>query len=133
MANPEYLSQLIDRASEAAGSDYRLAQQIHVSRQTVSDWRKGRKPCPVADIALIADVAGLDAKEWVRRAIVQQHEGTPKGARLAQVLVKIALATGGAAVTSGASAAQTGASELWTCFIRCIEKLTPPRGFAIAF
>lgn len=50
MTKPDYLDQLIDKASAAAGSDYELAQALETTRQSVSDWRHGRKACPVADV-----------------------------------------------------------------------------------
>lgn len=55
-AKPEFLSQLIDKASTAAGSDYKLAAELGVTRFTVSNWRAGRKTCPAGDVALMAHI-----------------------------------------------------------------------------
>lgn len=115
-AKPDYLCQLIDEASKAAGSDYKLAQQIGTSRQAVSDWRKGRKTCPVGDQALMAAIAGLDAPAWTARAVVAQYEGSEKGEAIKQALKKALLATGAALVTVGNASAQTVAH-----LIRCIN------------
>jgi len=80
------LSTLIDKAAEAAGSDYKLAQLLGVPRQMVSDWRNGRRTCTPEDQALIAAVAGLDAEEVLIRAILEKHAGKPKGEKLMQAL-----------------------------------------------
>ena len=119
MSIPDYLPQLMDKAREKAGSDYKLAKMLHTTPQTVSNWRHGRKTCPVADVVLMAEVAGLDPDEWLRRALVEQYAGTTKGEHLYRILGKWAIATGAALATTGASAASNGREAL-ACFIRCI-------------
>jgi hypothetical protein len=104
MQHHETLIELIDEASKVVGSDYKLAQVLEVSRQTVSNWRHGHKPCPAADVALMASVAGLDAEAWLVRATIEKYEGTAKGDRLYKALGKVLLATGAAVASSGASA-----------------------------
>lgn len=79
MNKPEYLDQLIDLASKAAGSDYKLAAALGVTRQNVSNWRHAKTSCPVADQALMAGIAGLDPVAWNARATAAAYEGTPKG------------------------------------------------------
>jgi hypothetical protein len=111
-AKPDYLDQLIDKASEAAGSDYKLAAELGVTRFTVSNWRAGRKTCPAGDVALMAQIAGLDAVAWNARATAAAYQGTPKGEKLAVALGKALLVTG-AAVGSGTAAAGS-------YLIRCI-------------
>lgn len=122
MSKPDYLDQLIDKASAKAGSDYALAKMLGVSRSAVSDWRHSRKTCPVGDVALMADLAGLEAEKWVARALVAQYEGTPKGDKLYRVLGKALAATGAVLVSSGASATVIFSTvETWGAyFIRCI-------------
>jgi len=121
-AKPEYLTQLLDRAKDKAGSDYKLAKLLKVGRATVSQWRSGKRTCPVADQVLMAEIAGLDAEAWNARALVAQYEGTAKGDMLYRALGKALLATGAAFASSGASAtaifsmAETGVLY----FIRCI-------------
>lgn len=115
MHKPEYLDQLIDRASEKAGSDYALAKMLDTTRQNVSNWRHGRKPCPAGDQVLMAEIAGLKAEEWASRAIVAQYEGTKKGDMLLRALGKACLATGAAIGSSGASALESFSNA-----IRCI-------------
>ena len=115
-AKPEFLSQLIDKASNATGSDYKLATELGVTRFTVSNWRAGRKTCPAGDVALMAQLAGMDPEAWTARAVVAQYEGTPKGEKLAVALGKALLATGAVIASSGAAA--------YEYFIRCIDWLS---------
>lgn len=119
MQKPEYLDELIDQASEVAGSDYALSKMLKSSRQAISDWRHGRKTCPVADQVLMAQIAGLKPEEWAVRALVAQHEGTEKGDMLFRALGKALLATGAAVASSGASALETY-SRTAADLIRCI-------------
>lgn len=79
---------LIDAASEQVGSDSQLANYLQVSRGNVCDWRADRKPCPLADIALMADLSGLDAGSWVIDVLIDQHSKTVKGMKLANVFKK---------------------------------------------
>ena len=115
---PIYLDELINRASKAAGNDSQLAKRLMVNRQTVSGWRHEHQPCPAADVALMADIAGLDAEAWAARALIAQHEGTAKGEALKGALKKALQATGVAMLICGQAQAAivSGVSD----FIRCI-------------
>ena len=106
MSKPEYLDQLIEQASKAAGSDYKLAALLDVPRQNLSAWKHGRKTCPAPDVALMADIAGLDANAWLARATANQYEGTAKGEKLTKALGKALLVTGAVIASSGANAAE---------------------------
>lgn len=128
MKHLESLNILIDMASAIAGSDYKLAQRLGVGRQTVSNWRHGRKTATPADQALIAYVAGLDPVVTLARATVEQFEGKAKGDQLMRALGKALLATGGVMASAGASAAAIFSSSLTsptadavTTFIQCIK------------
>jgi len=123
-----FLIELIDKASQAAGNDNRLAQKLEVNRQTVSAWRHGKKPCPAGDVALMADLIGMDAEAWLARATVAQYAGTAKGERLARVLGKALLVTGAVIGSAGAHAAVT-----LSYFIRCIKLLSKSKPSAPAF
>lgn len=126
MTKPEYLDQLIDKASQAAGNDSKLANMLEVNRQAVNDWRKGRKTCPVADQTLMAGIAGLDAPAWHARATVAAYEGTSKGDKLYRVLGKALLATGAVIASSGVNALVIY-SATNSYFIRCILGLPDRR------
>ena len=135
-SKPEYLDELIERASGKAGSDYKLAKMLDVPRQRVSNWRHGKQTCPVADVALMADIAGLDAQAWHARATVEQYAGTPKGDKLYRALGKALAATGAVLVSSGASATVIFSTaelnnNIVLYFIRCIQVLTRRRELVI--
>jgi hypothetical protein len=117
-----YLIELIDRASAEAGNDSKLAKLIESSPQAISDWRNERKKCPPADQALMASLAGLDADAWAARAVIEQHRGTAKGAKLEAALKKALALTGAALASSSAVAgpAIKGAQNCLEYFIRCI-------------
>lgn len=91
---PEYLDELITKASAAAGNDSRLALALGVSRQNVNDWKKGRATCPVADQAIMAGLAGLDADAWLARATIESYAEGPKREVLKETLKKAWQATG---------------------------------------
>jgi plasmid maintenance system antidote protein VapI len=127
MTHLESLNILIDKASEIAGSDYKLAQQLGVGRQTVSNWRHGRKTATPADQAILAHVAGLDPVVTLARATVEQHEGKAKGDQLMRALGKALLVTGGVMGSAGASAAAilggiatSPSVDVWARFTQCI-------------
>lgn len=77
-------------------------------------------PCPPADVALMADIAGLDAEAWTARAVIAQHEGTEKGEALKAALKKAFAVTGAAAGFCGTClvAINMVADRLYTMYIR---------------
>lgn len=91
----ELVIPLLDKAREVTLSDYKTAQAIGVPRTVISDWRAGRKTTPPEDIALLAQVAGMDAGDWLVRGVLEKHAGTAKGDRLFIALGKSRPATGG--------------------------------------
>lgn len=95
------LNLLIERATSVAGTRYKLAKYLHVTPSAVYDWEAGRKTCPPADIALMAELAGLDALQWLARATVEKHLGTEKGEQLQRALGKQSPATGEATGSAG--------------------------------
>ena len=113
---PEYLEELIDRASKAIGSDSALARELEVGRSKVSDWRAGRATCSPEDQALMAALAGLEARDWGARAMIAKHAGTSKGAKLEAALKKAFVATGAALASCGAIAGEVR-SLLHTMYI----------------
>jgi len=125
----DYLTQLINMASAKAGSDYALAKMLDTPRSAVSMWKAGKRSCPVGDQVLMAEIAGLDAREWNDRALVAQYEGTPKGDKLYRALGKALAATGAVLVSSGASATVISSTVKTGVlyFIRCIDLLSRKR------
>lgn len=128
MEHQQELIQLIDMASAAAGSDYKLAKLISQPPQRISGWRHAHTTCSPEDQALMASVAGLDPMATLARATVAKHEGKAKGDLLMKVLGKALLATGAVAGSAGASAAQIFSmvegfrplSQSMRYFIQCI-------------
>lgn len=104
MQHLEELNLLIDKAAAIAGSDYKLAKSLGVSRQAVSNWRHGHKVPSPAMRAIMANLAGLDAQTELARATVQSYEGTRVGDLLMRALGKASLATGVAVASAGAHA-----------------------------
>ncbi len=86
--NKEILLELINKASANAGNDNQLAKKIKTNRSTISDWRTGRATCPIADVALMAQLAGYDAEKWALSALMWQYEGKEKGVLLKQAIKK---------------------------------------------
>ena len=120
---PEYLSQLLDKAKEATGSDYATAKALGVTRGYVSQWRNGTSQCTPEDVAQLAALAGLEADKWLVRAVLAKHEGTEKGDRLYRALGKASAAIGAAMASSGASAQGIFSLD----YIRCILLLSNKR------
>jgi hypothetical protein len=123
----DFSTQLLDAAKAVTGSDYKTAKALEVTSQRLSDWRKERQPVPVADVVLLAEIAGLRPEEWAARAIVERYEGTAKGDKLYRALGKSSLAIGAAVASNGANALQIFSAkggetitEAVSYFIRCI-------------
>jgi hypothetical protein len=115
------LKKLINDAAAIVGTRYKLAQALHVQPGAVYSWETGAKPCPPADIALMASIAGYDPTTWLARATIEKYEGTPKGDQLARALAKPWAATGGGTASNGPGARRTySAPEIR----RSIEVLT---------
>lgn len=95
---------LIDKAAKIAGSDYRLAKQIGVSPQRMSDWRAGRQSPGVEYRALMANIAGLDVDQVMRDALLEKHANTPLGERLLSVLGNVVHGVGAITLTSVSAA-----------------------------
>lgn len=66
------LNEVIQAAADRAGSSKALAEMLGVSPQRVNDWKHGHRPCPIHSQAQIAELAGIDAKEWVWKQICRQ-------------------------------------------------------------
>mgnify|MGYP001126476541 CR=1 FL=1 len=115
----EELNLLIDQAKAVAGSDYKVAQAIGVTRMKISNWRHGHAPCPPEQQALLAALAGLDPQQTAIRALVQRHEGTPMGDKLMRVLGKPSLAIGAVAAFAGLNALEIGSTAIRWLTTQC--------------
>lgn len=90
------LPELIKRAAAVTGTKSALARHMGVTPQRLREWETGARTCPIEDVAIMADVAGLPAEIWLARAAMWTHEGTPKGERLQKALGKYARVIGAA-------------------------------------
>ena len=90
------LGELFDRAARECGSRAELARQLGVTPQRLSEWEHGRRQVPPEQIAIIADIAGLVAEEWLVRATLLNSKGKPYHPRLVQALGKWLPRTGAA-------------------------------------
>jgi hypothetical protein len=97
---PLEITRLLDEAKKVTGSDGKTATELFVTAQRVSDWRKGRQPVPAADVAILADIAGLEAEAWLARAEVASYNG-PKAERLRKALKKSLAAIGAVLLSIG--------------------------------
>ena len=97
---PAILGELIERAATECGNKTALAEQLGVSPQRINDWRTGYQPCPPEEVALIADIAGLPAEEWLARATAAKFEGTAKGERLKKAFGRFSRSTVAAGLMS---------------------------------
>lgn len=59
----EKLIFLIEEAGLIAGSEYKLAKRMGIPQTMLTDWKAGRRACSPADRAILAGIAGQDAKE----------------------------------------------------------------------
>lgn len=66
------LAQLIEAAAGATGSQTALGKALGVLPHRISEWKGGHRPCPLHVQAQIAELAGVNAKDWVWRQICHQ-------------------------------------------------------------
>ena len=108
----ELLGELIRRAATECGSQKALADRLGVMPHRVSEWKSGARDCPPEEVALIADIAGLPAEEWLARATAWKFDGTDKGERLKKALGRFSRLTVAAGLMcSGLGLGGFGASQ----------------------
>ena len=59
------ISELINRAKDAAGSYEPIATGLKMNRNRLTDWKNGSRKPDVNEIAYLADIAGLPILETV--------------------------------------------------------------------
>lgn len=104
----EVLGELFDRAAKECGNRAELARQLGVTPQRLSAWEHGDRQVPPEQIAMIADIAGLVAEEWLVRAILLKNKEKPYYGRLQQALGKWLPRTGAALVLCLLTASLSG-------------------------
>lgn len=89
---------LIAKASQAVGSDAKLARSMGIAQQNISLWKSGERTCTPEDRARLAGFAKEDALQELVRATLEKTAGTLRGEQLRQVLGKWLHQTGEASV-----------------------------------
>ncbi len=86
------LNVLIEKAAAIAGSEYKLAQALHMQQPTITAWKKGRRPCSPADRAALAAIAGEDAAREVLEAVLDSVDLQTEKGQKAKTALEAALA-----------------------------------------
>lgn len=79
---------LIESAKLIAGNEQKLAAKLGIPQSHISNWKAGTRKCSPADQAILAGIAGQDAKEELVRATLEREEGTRRGVLLGELLGK---------------------------------------------
>lgn len=79
---------LIDKAREKCHSDAELARRLGVSKALLSMMRKRQREVTPDIAALLADIAGEDARQAVVDAVIERAAGTERGLMLREILGK---------------------------------------------
>lgn len=111
---------LIGRAAAKVGSEYKLAQQLGLTPQTITAWKAGRRTCVPSDRARLAGFAGEDAAQELIRATLEATEGTKRGQQLKQLLGKLTRLTGEGLHTVGGALITVTFGMAITDIPRCI-------------
>jgi hypothetical protein len=90
------LQTLIRAGIQHHGSEAALARALNATQANVQRWRQ-TGVCPLDAQILMAEWAGLDPREVIALALIEQTKDTPRGAKVAAVLGKMALLVGVAA------------------------------------
>ncbi len=65
------LKELIDQATEAAGSQTKLAELMGVQQQNISAWRTGRRVCTTQSRIELCKIAGYDLKTALIEQVIE--------------------------------------------------------------
>jgi transcriptional regulator with XRE-family HTH domain len=115
---------LLDKAAAACSpaNFTALAARLHVSRQTVSQWRKGEIPLPDARIVELCAIAHEDPADWL--VTIHADEGGKVGAAWARVARRLGIAASVALAALLPFVLALGASKAQARPIKCDEMRT---------
>ena len=88
MQDKKDVARLIEEAKKAAGSYRAISQMTGILPPNLSSIKAGNREASPEELALLAEVAGMNAAEWLVRGVIAKHEGTEKGTRLLRALGK---------------------------------------------
>lgn len=125
MSQDQSLINLIEKAGNAVGSEYKLAKAMGIPQAHISNWKSGLRNCTPADRARLAGFAQEDAVQELVRATINSAKGL-KHEQLMAVLGRSLRATGATSVTALLLVASLGSliEQSGGYFIRCIERLS---------
>lgn len=110
---------LIEKAGHIHGSEYRLAKEMGIPQQMLTDWKAGRRACTPGDRARLAGFAREDAVQELVRATIEGAKGAKKE-QLEKLMGKWLRQTGGAAGFAVLTLASTVSAMLYADIPRCI-------------
>jgi len=79
----EYGIALIDKAGKVCGSFYRLSKETGFPEGNISKIRKGERELPLEWVPVLAEIAGVDAREALAMAMAER---LPEGSRARAIL-----------------------------------------------
>lgn len=118
MEQDKTVSFLIKKAGLIYGSEYRLAKEMGIPQQTLTNWKAGTRTCTPSDRARLAGLAEEDAVLELVKATIETSKGL-KREQLERALgkaLKVAGA-GSALLLYGKDALASSISD----FLRCIH------------
>lgn len=90
----EYGKTLIDSAGKKCGSFYKLSKETGFPQSHISDVRSGKRALPLEWVPVLAELAGVDARDALARVMAER---LPEGSRARAILGGV-LAAGVAAL-----------------------------------
>ena len=124
------IDNLIKRASESAGTEYKLAKIMGYDQAALTKWKNGSKPCPIEAQAIMAEVAGLDAMETIAAALLERNEGTKRYGALEKAVGKACATIREAKAASFGGKADSDTEKIYTqCVLQATKKRRSRRFF----
>jgi len=78
MTIDDSLISLIKKAAAIVGSEYKLAKELGIPQQHISNWKTGNRTCTPADRARLAGFAKEDAVQELVRATIESAKGAKR-------------------------------------------------------
>ena len=114
----EYGLSLIDKASKVCGSTYKLCKELEYAESNMTAIKKGRRQLPLELVPVLAEIAGIDAREALARCMAER---LPERSRARAILGEARAAFGAAMLLFFVSLGLWPHSE---AYARTYEKLS---------
>jgi len=82
----EYGKALIDKAGKMCGSFYKLSKATGFPQSHISEIRSGKRLVPLEWVPVLADIAGVDAREALALALAER---LPEGSKARAILGEV--------------------------------------------